>query len=575
MKKTLFFIWQAIANYRLYYLIMIIAPVFGACYRPLVYYCIKNMIDIITNTEYITFSKLAKPFAIYILADLLLSAVWRGSEVAEWLSVPFVKRNITIRALRQIMSYPYSFFQNTASGSLVSKVKGLVDGYNDLWNQLYYGISYWVLASIMAAGSIFLINIKLGCLVLLWSLFYIIVSYFFAQKINILSNHQNTIKHKVFGKLADILSNFQAIKLFATRNKEATNLSEYMTNEYITAEQDTTKYKVLSAIIKDFLSIVIIATVILYAIKLKQQHLISVGDFVFIFSMIFQFQDNLWHLMQEFNYVADKVGDLNSALSVYQDSSNEYYGQQCTITPLPKIEFKNLNFAYQEQSVFSNLNLTINPGEKLGIVGYTGSGKTTLINLLLKMFKPLSGQIEINGINIANIDNDSLRQQIAVMPQDIALFHRSLLENIEYGSTNNTKHNINEIINKSHISDFIDQLPQGYNTIVGERGLKLSGGQRQRIAIARALLKNAPILILDEATSSLDGVTEHDIQESVNELIKNKTVIAIAHRLSTLKNMDRIVIIDKGEIIQSGTHDQLIKNDGLYYQLWQTQFRVD
>ena len=185
MKKTLFFIWQAIANYRLYYLIMIIAPVFGACYRPLVYYCIKNMIDIITNTEYITFSKLAKPFAIYILADLLLSAVWRGSEVAEWLSVPFVKRNITIRALRQIMSYPYSFFQNTASGSLVSKVKGLVDGYNDLWNQLYYGISYWVLASIMAAGSIFLINIKLGCLVLLWSLFYIIVSYFFAQKINI------------------------------------------------------------------------------------------------------------------------------------------------------------------------------------------------------------------------------------------------------------------------------------------------------------------------------------------------------------------------------------------------------
>lgn len=246
----------------------------------------------------------------------------------------------------------------------------------------------------------------------------------------------------------------------------------------------------------------------------------------------------------------------------------------------------------KQNLIFSNLSLQISRGEKVGLVGQTGAGKTTLINLLLKNFAITNykywdrasadkvsendegGDIIINKQSIYDVTSDSLRTHIALIPQDIMLFHRSIGENISYAKENATQEEIINASKKAHIHEFISSLEQGYDTLVGERGIKLSGGQRQRIAIARAILKNAPILILDEATSSLDSKTERDIQASLNLLIedKSKTVIAIAHRLSTLKHMDRIIVLNKGMIVEEGTHDELLANtDSLYKRLWALQ----
>ncbi len=240
-----------------------------------------------------------------------------------------------------------------------------------------------------------------------------------------------------------------------------------------------------------------------------------------------------------------------------------------------EIVFKNVSFGYEkgELHTLKNLNLHIKAGEKIGLVGYSGAGKSTLVSLLLKNFKIGNGDILIDNQSIYDCHSDSLRSQIALIPQDTMLFHRSIGENIGYAKETATQAEIENAAKKSHIHEFITTLPNGYETLVGERGIKLSGGQRQRIAIARAILKDAPILILDEATSSLDSHTENHIQESLNLLIddKSKTVIAVAHRLSTLKHMDRIIVLNKGKIIEDGTHEELLKTQGYYQSMWNMQ----
>ncbi|MBP9791636.1 MAG: ATP-binding cassette domain-containing protein [Rickettsiales bacterium] len=240
----------------------------------------------------------------------------------------------------------------------------------------------------------------------------------------------------------------------------------------------------------------------------------------------------------------------------------------------PSIEYQNIYFYYNHNLIFENLNIKIASGEKVGIVGHSGAGKSSLVNLLLKYFHPSAGSILIDNQSIENVTQDSLRHNIAMIPQDIMLFHDSIMENIRYSKPTATDDEVMEAAKKAHIHDYILTLPHGYNTPVGERGLKISGGQRQRIAIARAMLKDAPILILDEATSSLDSKTEKLIQEGIEILLKdkNKTMIAIAHRLSTIKDMDRIIVLDQGQIIEEGNHFQLMKiKNGIYQNLWKHQ----
>ena len=243
------------------------------------------------------------------------------------------------------------------------------------------------------------------------------------------------------------------------------------------------------------------------------------------------------------------------------------------------VEFDNVNFAYDakrnaEKNILNNFTLSIPSGQKVGIVGTSGAGKTTIIKCLLRYFDVQGGNIKIDGHNISNITQESLRANISVIPQDITMFHRSILENLQLAKHDASFEEIVEACKKAKIHDDILAMSHGYNSIVGERGVKVSGGQRQRIAIARAILKNAPILILDEATSALDTPTEKLIQASLNEVLETSkaTVISIAHRLSTLKHMDRIIVVDNGKIVEEGKHDELLSiKSGTYRRLWEMQ----
>ena len=277
------------------------------------------------------------------------------------------------------------------------------------------------------------------------------------------------------------------------------------------------------------------------------------------------------------------MGDLKSAFSILQipQENLDHPDAELLHTTHPDIQFKNVSFEYEDDEdeetdnfVLKDLSLTIKSGEKVGIVGKSGAGKSTIVKLLLQFFKHSSGEIIIGDQKIDEITQESLRSHIAVIPQDTILFHRSIIDNIRYGRQNATDEEITEACQKAHIYKSIMKMPKQYDTMVGELGVKLSGGQKQRIAIARAILKNAPILILDEATSALDSRTESMIQDSLNFFIQDsqKTVIAIAHRLSTLKHMDRIIFLADGKIAEEGTHEELLKKEnGLYKKLWEHQ----
>ncbi|VEH33641.1 ABC transporter ATP-binding protein [Legionella sainthelensi] len=312
-------------------------------------------------------------------------------------------------------------------------------------------------------------------------------------------------------------------------------------------------------------------------IYLRTHGEISTGDFLFVMLTAITISFDLWTLMSSLCTFLKEIGDFKSSftiLSMPHESVDDPQAQDFQLSE-GKIDFDQLSFVYNEgKSVFANLNLRIKPGEKIGLVGHSGAGKSTLISLLLKNFKPTSGQIFIDDRPIASITSDSLRQQIALIPQDIMLFHRTIGENIGYAKDNATLQDIKMAAVMANIDDFIESLPEKYNTLVGERGVKLSGGQRQRIAIARAFLKNATIVILDEATSSLDSISEQEIQQSINEMLEqNKaTVIAIAHRLSTIRHMDRIVVMEDGMIIEEGAFDDLVNNQDSYFKkLWDSQ----
>lgn len=484
-----------------------------------------------------------------------------------------VMRELSNSSFSKFTNNSYTFFSNRFTGSLVTKSRRFIRSFEVVHDTLVF--NFWsTLIILVGIFVVLLMEARLVAIIFsIWTIFYMTIVYFVVKKRIGYDTAKAEADSRVGGRLADVFSNIFAVKVFSAQKREEDSFGEVTQREqkyrdrawYFQNTQDAIQAALM----------VIVQCVVLYIIiKLWIGGTMSTGVVVLIQTYMIIIFDRLWDLGKATTRCMEALADMNEVIDIFEIKPDIVDKEDAEISKikLGALEFKNVHFIYHSgQNVFSDFNLKIKSGEKIGLVGHSGAGKSTITKLLLRFVDISAGSIEIDGQDIRDIKQDDLRNAISYVPQEPMLFHRTIAENISYGNPDATKEEIISAAKRAHADEFISKLEHGYETLVGERGVKLSGGERQRVAIARVMLVNAPILILDEATSSLDSVSESYIQDAFNELMKGKTTIVIAHRLSTIQKMDRIIVLDKGEIVEQGTHKELLKKGGMYADLWSHQ----
>lgn len=481
---------------------------------------------------------------------------------------------VTMWLLKYLSGHSHEYFQNNFSGSLQNKINDLTYGSAKILEKIVDGLGHLMMIGIAIASMVFAHKI-FGCILLVWTVVYISIAWFFSgymQKHALAFSKARTFH---IGNIVDMITNHGNMRMFGSRSYEIGRLDRIV-NDTVEMDKKLEWAKLKLKAVLDGTIVVMMAAMLFSLLFMYSEGKISIGDFSFVimlsvsvFSYTGRFVREVMGLSSEFGKCKDALSILNTPHGVVDKE-----GAVPLHVSRGEIEFEDVTFGYTDQKekpLFSGHRMRIGSGEKVGLVGFSGAGKTTFVNLLLRFFDLDGGRIMIDGQDIREVTQESLRRQVAMIPQEANLFHRSLMENIRYGRLEATDEEVIEASKKAFCHDFIDLLPNKYDTLVGERGLKLSGGQRQRIAVARAILRDAPILVLDEATSALDSVTEACIQKSLKGLMKERTTIAIAHRLSTLAEMDRLVVFSEGKVIEEGTHEELLQKKGAYARMWDMQ----
>ena len=556
---------------------MLLAPVFTSFYPFIYNYSVKLFLDIMVVSGDVDFNSIIYPAFLFISLQLLTEIVWRISGIAEWKAEPYVRRSIILESYNYVQHHSYKFFQDNFTGNISSKLKGILDGYDKFWAEMHHGLLVKLLRIVVNILVLIVVNLYLGLFMFFWGAIYLPIMYKLSKNLNALTFHETESRHSIIGLVSDKITNITTLLAYASRNLELNRLKNKINIDFIPKQIKVYRYNFILQMVGGALYLIMFTFILFYMIHLRKTNLVTIGDFAFVFGIVIAISEDIWLATLSLQDFSRAMGDLRSSLTILHvpQQNLDCKDAKKLLVINPSINFENVSFSYNEgKTIFNGLSLSIKSGEKIGIVGHSGSGKSSLINLILRYFNTEHGVIKIDDQRIDTVFQDSLRENIALIPQDTMLFHRTIMENIRYGKQNATDEEVIEASKKAHIHEHIMSLPEQYLSYVGERGIKLSGGQRQRISIARAILKNSPILILDEATSSLDSLTEKLIQQSLNFFIEDnaKTVIAIAHRLSTLKHMDRIIVLDKGKIVEQGTHEELISNrNSLYKNLWDQQ----
>ncbi len=531
----------------------------------------RELIDAITTapSREAILSSLQLWGGIYVAVSFVTFLLWRLSGFVGVYALSESKAYTYAALFEYLTSHSYSYFSDRFAGSVSNKISHASDGADSMMEQIVWHYYTGMLSLVLAAVILAMTNIYSGLIFAVLFAMLLVLNLYLVKRRRPLVTAYAESTSVLRGVSVDVVTNIFATMQYARRTFEIERIGTYIEDRRVKdVKRDYSSEWGL--LLNNLLVIAALAAIMVVTYVSFRAGRMSVGDVVMtitlltgtVFQLVF-----IGNMLNGFirTYAEIQEG-LDEILVPYQIVDAP--GAQALAVNKGAITFDAVHFSYENQEVFNGLELHIAPGERVGIVGGSGAGKTTLVSLLLRQHEIQGGSIAIDGQDIALVTQDSLREAISLVPQDPQLFHRTIKENIAYGDLKASDADIEKAAGTAYAHEFIDTLPQKYDTMVGERGVKLSGGQRQRIAIARAVLKDAPILVLDEATSALDSASEVVIQKALHALMSGKTVIAIAHRLSTLREMNRIIVLNKGKVAESGTHEELLAKRGIYAELW-------
>jgi len=576
-KTLLAFFWHFLKKYWKWLLIIQIFSFAWSLDHTLWPYVIMTLIDTITNftgDKAEVWHALSKPIIMGLTLWITVEISFRVSGIMSIYVFPRLEADVRMSMFDYVLDHSHLYFSNNMAGSIANKISDMPQSMTRILQQIIYLFMPVTLALIISTVLFARINPLFALILIVWVTVHMGICLFFAGKCDEFSNIHAESRSVLSGKIVDSLTNSTNTRLFARNKFEHRYLAIFQRDEIKKHWQSLwyiEKMKIALGIASFLGAGIALNWYMLYS---WQQGHLTAGEVVFIFNTTWNITMMAWLAGLELPLLFKEIGVCRQALTIIQEPHD--------ITDIPKakplvvtkgeIVFDHVTFRYlNHQNLFEHKTITIKAGEKVGLVGFSGSGKSTFANLILRYYDVQGGTILIDRQDISKVTQESLREQISMIPQDPSLFHRSLMDNIRYGRLDATDKEVLEASKKAHCHEFIMKMPEKYLTLVGERGVKLSGGQRQRIAIARAILKNAPILILDEATSALDSVTESDIQEGLEHLMQRHTTLVIAHRLSTLSGMDRILVFKEGKIVEDGTHEELLKARDHYARMWSMQ----
>lgn len=574
--KTIGYFWRAAAKHPVSGIAMFLSMFFASVIMVVTPLYYKKFINLIAGSP-MTDSAMYGIFVVLAIIFSLKLSTHFFRRLNNFLANYFESKviaELTDFCFEQMHKRSFSFFNNNFVGSLTKKVKWFVSAFEGITDRLVWNIMPLLVSIVVIIYVLWGVSRSMAVGISVWLVVFIGVNWIFNRFKMKYDLKRSDLETKSTGILADTITNNSNVKLL--------NGYEFEVKSYAEANDELRRSRrwcwdlgTIFDTVQGVLALTLEISIMVYAVMLWRKGLFTLGDFALIQSYLSTIMDKIWDFGNIIRWTYQNLADAEE-MTVVLETPPE-------IVDLPNaknlqvanggIEYKNVGFNYNKtRSILKNFNLTIPARQRLAIIGPSGAGKTTVIKLLFRMHDVAKGKIMIDGQDISHVTQDSLWRNVSLVPQDPLLFHRTLRENIRYGKPDATDEEVIAAAKAANCHEFISRLSDGYETYVGERGMKLSGGERQRVAIARAILKNAPILVLDEATSSLDSESEMLIQDALDKLMKEKTVIVIAHRLSTIRKMDRIITVDNGEVIEDGTHDELSKKKGgVYHKLWELQ----